>query len=414
MKRLKLSTDVKVIKSKDINTLEFRLVYPIKFDKNNQPFITFLSLFFSTSNHKIREFGAFRKEKLRKTILSLDLMQTSIVDNTYLIYCFSLPKEGIIRDFDLEDSFKFAIDALLNPACDNGEFDIEKFNYEKDYMYNNFLRSLDGIYASNSNTFFEEIDPENELGNTHEENGKLICSIDNKMLYDFYKKNILDNTFIPYVYGDITESKAKKLFQKYIPQEKREVSFNINYFKPLPMKNQTYKEIVTNYNQSELFLEYQVEMDNNELKYFSALVNILNGSENNLIFDALRVKNNLVYDVRLNSYSSRAMFVIIAFIPSDKYKETKKIIKGVFDQLTDKEYLTNCLNKLIKGLEVDLLKEMDGLGKPLNDVINNDLKINTTEELLKKTKSIKIDDLIKFIDRVKLTNEMFFRGDKND
>ncbi len=113
----------------------------------------------------------------------------------------------------------------------------------------------------------------------------------------------------------------------------------------------------------------------------------------------------------LKSFSSRGMFVIIAFIPNDKYKETKKIIKSVFTSLKNKEYLTNCLNKLIKGLEIDLLKEKDGQGKLLNDTVNHDLGIRTTEELLERTASVKVADLIKFIDRVKLTNEMFFRGE---
>ncbi len=116
----------------------------------------------------------------------------------------------------------------------------------------------------------------------------------------------------------------------------------------------------------------------------------------------------------MSTFSSRAMFIIIAFIPSNKYKETKKIIKSVFTKLKDKEFLTLCLNKLIKGLEVDLLREEDSQGKLLNNTINNDLDILTTEELLERTKSVKVDDLIKFIDRIKITNEMFFRGEEND
>lgn len=95
-------------------------------------------------------------------------------------------------------------------------------------------------------------------------------------------------------------------------------------------------------------------------------------------------------------------------------KKLKKIIKSVFTKLKDKEFLTLCLNKLIKGLEVDLLREEDSQGKLLNNTINNDLDILTTEELLERTKSVKVDDLIKFIDRIKITNEMFFRGEEND
>lgn len=411
MKRIKLTTDVHVIKTNIIDTLEFRLVFPIKHNNDNVHYIKLLNLFMTSSNKKYTETRDFNKEMLKHTILGISLRELSIVNNTYLIFAFGMPRENLIKKFNIESSFKFAIDALLNPYLDHSSFNEEKFNYEKEFLYKNYKRSLDNIYSSNSNQFYDFIDPEGKLGNSYEKTGEVLESITPESLYEFYRKNILDNTFIPYVYGNISVSDAKKLFKKYIPQKEKEVSITTNYFEALPMKKPTYQEIKTKYNQSELFLEYQVDMKEPDTKYLSTLINILTGSENNLIFDALRVKNNLVYDVRISSFSSRGMFVIIAFIPRDKYKETKHIVSSVFKSLKDKNYLTNCLNKLIKGLEVDLLKESDGQGKLLNDTINHDLGIRTTEDLLERTKSVKPEKLIEFIDKIELTNEMFFRGE---
>lgn len=414
MKKIKLTTDVKVLKTNVIDTLEFRLVYPIKHHNDNGTYIRLLNLFISTTSAKFPSNSEFYTEKLKKTVLGLNIRELTILDNSYIIFSFTTPRVGLLKDFNLEKTFKFAIDTLLNPYAENGEFNKEKLASEIEYTYNNYKRSKDSIYSSNSNQFYDYIDPEELLGNSYAKAGEVIKGVTPKKLYDFYKKNILENTFIPYVYGNISLTDAKKLFKKYIPQDKKEVSFNVNHFKPMPMKTHTYQEIKTPFNQSELCLEFQVDMKKTEVKYLSTLVNILNGAENNLIFEALRVKNNLVYDVQMSTFSSRAMFIIIAFIPSNKYKETKKIIKSVFTKLKDKEFLTICLNKLIKGLEVDLLREEDSQGKLLNDTINNDLDILTTEELLERTKSVKVDDLIKFIDRIKITNEMFFRGEEND
>ena len=153
-------------------------------------------------------------------------------------------------------------------------------------------------------------------------------------------------------------------------------------------------------------------MNEKERKYLSIIINILRAPENNLIYEALRVKNNLVYDARIETFNARAMFVIVSFIPKEKYKETKKIIDGVFKSLNDEKYMQECLNKLIKGLEVDLLKESDSLTKPLDDIINHDLKIRTTKEVLEDFKKVKVKDLVSFLSRIKLTNEMLFRGDK--
>lgn len=414
MKRIKISTDVKVIKNKDINTLEFRLIYPIKSNHDNNYYIDLLDLFFNSSNHDIRNFKEFQTARKRNTVLNITFKDITIVDNTYLVYSFTLPKENLIKDYSLEESFQFAIKSLLNPACDNKEFDLDKFNYEKNYLYEQYKKMHEGIYASTSNKFYEVVDPEHEIANSYERDGEVLLGITNKSLYDFYEKNILKGAFIPYVYGDITEKKAKSLFSKYLPQEKKELSFTANYFKALKMSNPSYNEEITRYNQSVLYLEYQAEIEEKEIKYFSTIVNLLNAPENNLIFDALRVKNNLVYDVNIRSFSSRALFVIIAFIPNDKYKETKEIIKEVFKSLEDKEYLSSCLAKLVKGLEVDLLKQMDNPGKVLNDRVNSDLKISTLEDLEREVKKIKADDLIKFMKKIKLTNEFFFRGSGND
>lgn len=410
--KLKLSTEPKVIKTKDIDTLEFKLIFPIKQNYNNNYYISLLGLYLTTTSSKYPDPTEFRKEKLRHTLLGQSFFSNTYVDNTYLVYSFSTPKEGLVSDFDLESTFEFAIDTLLHPLCNNEEFDLNKFEYEKSFIVSNHERALDGIYASNSNKFYDTIDPEEELGNSYDKNTELLETINNKDLYKFYKESILDNGFISYVYGNISESKIKKLFAKYIPQSKKYISFAINYFKPMPMKKRRYEEVITHYNQSELFMEYQVDMIEKERKYLAIIINILRASENNLIYEALRVKNNLVYDARIETFNARAMFVIISFIPKEKYKETKKIIDGVFKSLHDEKYMQECLNKLIKGLEVDLLKESDSLTKPLDDVINHDLKITTTKEALEEFKKVKVKDLISFLDRIKLTNEMLFRGDK--
>lgn len=416
MKKLIIDTQPKVLKSKDINTLEFRLIFPIKYHPDNHFYIDLLKLFLTSSSYQYNDYGLFRKESARKTILNMSLGTRTLVDNTYLVFAFSTPKEGLIKDFDLDSAFAFAIDALYHPFCENGEFDLAKFQYEKDYLIENNKRHLDGIYNSNSCTFYEAIDPERHLGNTYEQDTELLDKITPKGLYEFYTKSIKENTFISLVYGDISESRVKKLFKNYANQEQEKVTISTNYFKVLPEKKcKLKKEIATSFSQSELFLLYQVpDMKESERKYLAIIINILHASENNLIFESLRVKHNLVYDVRMNPASNRAMFVITAFISPENKNATKKAINQVFKDLHDKDYLQYCLDKLLKGLEVDMLKEEDSPSSPLNKALDKLFNIPGTEEVLKEFRSVKINDLIKFIDRIKLTNEVLFKGESND
>lgn len=415
MKTLKLSTKPNIIKTKNIETLEFRLIFPIKTDYDKNYYITYLRLILTTSSKKYPDQTILKKEKLKRLLLNYNFYFNTIIDNTYLVFSFSTPKENLVSDFDLEEAFKFAIDLLMNPLIENEEFNHEKFYYEKEYLLKNNERALTGIYAKNNNSFFERIDPDDELGNTHEKNTKILNETNPKDLYNFYKESIIDNNFISYVYGDVDEDKINYLFSKYLPQKKDTISLDINYFKCMKMSKYNYHEEITNFNQSELFMEYQVEnLKESEKIYLYTIVNFLNASENNLIFESLRVKNNLVYDVKVTSFISRGMFIINSFIPSDKREVATDLINEVFETLHDKKFLSECLKKLAKGLEVDLLKEEDSLVNELEYRINEDLEISTIKSTYEEIKKVKVSDLIEFLDRIKLTNVVFFKGDAND
>lgn len=410
MRTIKLSTKPTLIHDENVHVIDFKLIYPVEF-KPEYPIINnFLSHLLCESTALIPDETEFQREKLRKTVLEYSYYVNTLCDNMYIIFSFSIPQEGLISDYNLEESFAFVVDCLKNPILKNKEVDQEKFLHAKEFFLKRHNSAKQDIYGSNDIESKKIIDPDEHLGMNYENYGKYLNNITWDDLYNFYQKNIINNSFLSYVNGNISESEINRLFNKYLPQNQDSIEINIEYFKLLPMAKTQYHEIETKFNQAELIMEYQVEdMVEEEKIILSTIVNILNASENNLIFDCLRVKNSLVYDAYVSSYGSFGMFTVEAFIDSSNKDRVIELVNEVMASLYDEEKLSACFEKLKEGYKVDLLKENDSLYKELNNRINNDLDITTISKDYKSLLNLNIKDIIKFLDKIKLTNTILFK-----
>lgn len=415
MKNIKLSTNPVLIHDENVHVIDFKLIYPVVF-KPEYPIINnFLSHLLCESTALIPDETEFQREKLRKTVLEYSYYVNTLCDNMYIIFSFSLPMSGLISDYSLEESFSFVVDCLKNPIIKNKEADQEKFLHAKDFFIKRHDSAKQDIYGSNDIESKKIIDPDELLGMNYETYGECLNNITWDDLYEFYQRNIINNNFLVYVNGNIGEEEVNRLFAKYLPQDKDSIEISIEYFKLLPMAETKYHEIETKFNQAQLIMEYQVEnMVEEDKIILSTIINILNASENNLIFDCLRVKNSLVYDAYVSSYTSYGMFTIEAFIDSSNKERVVELINEVMNSLYDEEKLSRCFEKLKEGYKVDLLKENDSLYKELNNRINNDLDIATIEKDYNRLLNLNVKDIIKFLDKIKLTNTILFKEANND
>lgn len=410
MKTIKLSTKPTLIYDDKVHVIDFKLIYPVAF-KPEYPIINnFLSHLLCESTALIPEETEFQREKLRKTVLEYSYYVNTLCDNMYIIFSFSLPTEGLISDYDLEKSFSFVVDCLKNPIIKNKEADQEKFLHAKEFFLKRHNSAKQDIYGSNDIEAKKIIDPDELLGMNYETYGECLNNITWEDLYKFYQENIINNHFLVYVNGNISEEKVNRLFSKYLPQNQDSIEIDIEYFKLLPMSKPQYHEIETKFNQAQLIMEYQVEnMVEEERIILSSIINILNASENNLIFDCLRVKNSLVYDAYVSSRGSFGMFTIEAFIDSSNKDRVVELVKEVLNSLYDENKLSKYFDKLKEGYKVDLLKENDSLYKKINNRINDDLDIATIEKDYNRLLELDVKDIIRFLDKIKLTNTILFK-----
>ena len=71
------------------------------------------------------------------------------------------------------------------------------------------------------------------------------------------------------------------------------------------------------------------------------------------------------------------------------------------------------MDRLIEGIELDLIRELDRKYQKLETRINDDLQIRNLNDILKSYKEMEVDDVIKYLDKVKLNNVLFIRGECN-
>ena len=411
-----LSTKPFLLKNTNINTVVFKFVYPIKKEYKHSNYLDILENIVATTTKEYKDRLEYKNKKLEYSIINLELSSTSIGDTRYLFYTITLPKDGLIEDYDFEESLKFCLKAIKEPNFEGEAVNEKEFIYEKDYFVTRLEDMLQNFNAYVGNIFQHIIDPNELMNSLYETDLEDLKNTTKEDLYKFYKENIIDNSYALYIFGNFEEDKMLELCDKYFKQDKDKIEYEYNYFNILPMATPKFTEKEIPFQQSMLLIEYQIDKyDPEEYVYMYMLTSILSGQECKLLFNELRLKNDLVYHVGTDSKSKNGFFEVYSYISNFNLDIVIEKIDNVINNLIkDEDYLNDCFKKILKSYEVDMIKEKDNESKEINDILDHDLKQDTLEEEYEKLKKITSKDMIKFINKIKKTNTIFLRGGSND
>ena len=68
------------------------------------------------------------------------------------------------------------------------------------------------------------------------------------------------------------------------------------------------------------------------------------------------------------------------------------------------------MNNVNKYIEYDLLKKQDSLFYEIDNMIDDDLELLYLEKVIEKYKNITVDEVISFVNNIRKTSEIIFRG----
>ena len=314
-----LSTKPVLVKNTNINTVTFKLVFPIKKEYKDANYLDILENILATSSKKYQDRIEFKNKKLEYSIMDLGLSNMSIGDTRYLFYTIILPKEGLIDDYDFEESLKFAVEAMREPNFEGEAINEKEFIYEKDYFVERMNDTLQNFGSYTSNIIQHIVDPNELMSPLYEHDFEMLKNTTKEDIYRFYNTNILNNKYALYVFGNFDEKKITKLCDKYFKQEdSSDIEYDYNYFNIIPMAPSKFTQEDIDFMQSVLYIQYQIEdYKEDEYVYLYMINELLSGNECRILFNELRLKNDLVYHISTDLKSKNGFFNIFSYISNE-------------------------------------------------------------------------------------------------
>lgn len=414
MKYLNFKNDYILIKTDKIDTVVFQLFFPVNYVKGEGSYVRILNDIITQTSEKYPDNVEYNKARIKNGVINNRLTSKSIGSTYFLKYDFEIPRENLIKDYSIEEAFSFAIDSLMKPFIKDKKFDQSQFDYEKNYLIRADKMSDENIDSSNNKKLWDIVDKEELTGLTSEHYKEALDKLNNERLYELYLENIFNNKPFIYVYGNIEKESLDKLFDKYYPLSKKKIEVEKNYMTLLPIVAEKNIEIPTKFNQTELVMVYQVEVTEDNYFRLSQLNDFLSSKENNLIFKTLRTKHNLVYHAGTHTRARSGILFVDALIQDKNIDAAIKLVNEVFESLKDKKVLAECLSKAQKYVSYDLLVEEDDLFNEIDKKINDDLELNGLSKTAKLYEETTVEDMLDFIQKVKHTSTIIFRGVGND
>lgn len=416
MKEVKLKTSPVMLEDKNIRTIDISLIYPI-LSKNEDTFnYEIMASLLNNRSGTYPNEKDFSVEVSKRLILHYRAILRYIGENLYVRFDISIPESGITPEYSIEEALKFFKDTIYYPMLDGDKFDELAFEREREYILARINDSNNNnIYLQSFNKFIKLVDPIEEVFTGVESNLKYLKSASAKRSYELYKEAILNNDPLIYVFGNYNEEEIKPLLKKYFPSKNKEIKIPLKYDKVFhPLKHE-YVEETSKFNQTALFMLYDVtDFKLEEKEYLTLIANILGQNENDLIFKALRLNNNLVYSSSVTKYTYNGLMLVETHLKYENKDQAITLVKETLESLKNRVYLEECIKKLLKGLEVDMLRRDDSKYGEMDTKIDSDLHFRTVDYIYESYKKMKIEDILAILSRMELKTIYVLRGEKND
>lgn len=417
MKKLRFNNEPFIIKNKRFSTLDFIFLFPYQYEKKDMYNVKLLKNLLASTSKKYPTEQGFKQQLLKKMIIGYNVRNVIINKNLFFEFSLFVPNPNKVKTFNLEKAFSFFIDSIYHPNANTLGFNSNQFQREKEYLNAAINNNMKNIYAYSYQRFIHYCDDIGNLKDNIFTNLPLLEKSIPKGLLDYYQKVIFNNEPLIFIFGDISNKQVSDLFNKYYPYHHQDITIVKNYHEFLiPRQEYQYIEETSHYNQSALYFGYKVlNMQEEDREYLELLGRIIDSRSTNLLFKALRLKNNLVYQTGLNFNTNHGLLYIEAYLHKDSKDKAIKIIKDLMISLNNKEKITNYINIILEEMEKQLIRQKDSKYANLNNYINQKLQLSKSlKDKYNFYSHIDIDKFISFLDRIKLDTIYFLRGEEDE
>lgn len=413
---MKYTTKPKYYKVKNESKTYIKLTFPSVLEdiiyKNE---INFLLRILYNYNNTYRTIEENRKFVDESYIMDIDYDCTIIGKNMYIDFYLDIPKSGLVKEFDIDSVFNYLHEMIYNPYLENGCFNEKIYNFEKAKIDEYYSELLYNPKNYCNNEFYKCIDPEDIEKNIFENEIEFFKTFTNKRLYELYQKYILNVPCCVTIAGSYKKSEIDTYLKKYNFYSNKTFEYPI-INKPIfhsKFNQDFYNE--KDFNKAILIIEYEIKDYKLSEKYMSILLeNLLNCFENNLLLKALRYKYQLVYSASARNIIENGQVIINMNLQYQNKQKVIDAIQELFDELKNIDFLKECVERNIRGVEIELLGKEDNEYYPLIEIEYKMRGRYTLKELLDLYKNIDFNQFADFINRIELKNTLLVGVDHNE
>ena len=391
----------KFVENENFHTTLINFIYQFKCENEEIAALNLLSRLLYITNKKYPEIDLFAREKMNRYIMNFGIINQSINDIYFLNISLLIPSQNVIKEDYLEDALKFALETIYENNLNNEILFEREKRLAIEMVLNNY-KNIDFIAEKNM------LDLIDDAGIINKFKYKDIEYLNNLTIenivacFNKYIKNVKPKIFIN---GNIDKSKTELIITDYFEE------LNLKDYKVLKHYNYFYdkeefidKNDVSKFYQSIVYMVYNVKDYNQDDFYKLYFINLLlNNSSSDLLLKGLRKENNLVYSCGSSIMMRNGLLFIKATTNKNNIKLTKVIIDSIINEIRNGYIDNNTTSDIIHRLSLNIEREKDSFYVDSSNIINDYFKTDlSSEKVLNILKSIAIDELIEFANKLEL------------
>lgn len=319
-----------------------------------------------------------------------------------------------------EKAAELLSDVLLRPkGFQTKTFDKEIVRKEKRSLKQRIEAIYDDKMRYANMRLIEEMFPNDPFSQTVYGSLDAIDDIDEKNLYAYYEKALLQDAIDIYVVGDVRLHEVEPYFERYFvfPENRKENRNQSDIAQPAIDET---KEIIEAQNifQGKLNIGYRTNTVYRDEDYPALQVfnGIFGGFPHSKLFLNVREKESLAYYAYSRLESFKGLLIVMTGIDSRKYKHATAIIHEQMEKMkrgdfTQEELLQTKM--MIKNQMLESLDEPRGITEILYNGIVADKPIRV-DDWLKQIQAVTYEDVLKIADKITIDTVYFLKGKEDE
>lgn len=405
-----------VIVNKDFKRCLLYIIFPIR-EKDAARLVVLKNMAFDRSMNYNTDKKIFAIN-INNYCLSYRGKITTIGNNYFLELQLFYPSTSSLGKDVLEDNLKFIKDIVYNPYLENGTFPEKQIADIISIIKNNIARNKKNplwyYFRQNTKTF----DENDYLSSTSLDDPSRLDSVTSASITKLYQ-DIIKSSPLVFLIGNVSKEDAKEQIERVLLNNKKETIKYLkeyhNYCRVIP---DTPTETIEKapFKTSGIAYNYKVKnlTSEKDIALLKTVGMLLDSSSSRLLFDTMRIENDLVYRCGATVESSFGSLTIYALTGKENIDKVKQIFDNIKNQINNLDFISEKFNLILEDAKLNDLLDNESIYSILMNEIDKyiECREKNNYEVVKDITPLQIKE---FIDnRLILVSKYIGVGEENE